>query len=160
MTSSAIQPLTEAAPITFRAGRATISLHKVVDGFHVLTMQGTRRVDAWSCSYPDEHTARVEARRAAKAFMHHRTADALADEYHRLTAAIGNAEDRRRPTGRLQSQREAIQPLRRRVADEDLAARILGTIHAAAAVQTQPPAQRARTWSDLRDEFAATHPSI
>lgn len=154
------QPLTEAAPVRFTAGRATITLLKVHDGFHVQVMQGTRRVDAWSCSYPDETEARAEARRAARAFRQFRTADALAAEHHRLTVAIDSAEKCRRPTGRLNDLRDAIQPLQGRAADQDLAARILGTIRAAAAVQAQPPAQRARTWKTLRDEFAQTHPSI
>jgi len=163
MTSSAIQPLTEAAPITFRAGRVVITLFVVRPGvFRVETRRASTGavIDEWSCSYDSEQTARAEARRAARAFRQHRTADALADEHHRLTVAIEAAEDRRRPTGKLNDQRDAVQPLRRRAADQELAARILGTIHAAAEVQPLEPDARIRTWKTLRDELAPTHPSI
>lgn len=158
-TAPGSQPIPADAPLTFRAGHALIELHRGVDCFSVLTMQGTRRVDEWSCTYPTEEQARAEARRAAKAFRWFKTDTAIAAEYNRLADAIEARRRRRANAADLRDQLAAVQPLQAAARDADLAARILGTIRAAQAVQPLPQAQRTRTWADLRAEFAATHPS-
>lgn len=164
-SSSGPQPIPADAPLTFRAGHATIELHRVVDGFSVVTIQGTKRVDEWSCSYRDERTARDEARRAARAFCHFRTAQALAAEYDRLSAAIDANIERRNADGdqqarELEAKRADIEPFRGfhgRQTRADLIDRWTASRDLMLAIQHLPQEQRLDILDAARDSYDATH---
>lgn len=59
---------------------------------------------------------------------------------------------------RLTAMGDALLPAAERAELAELAARVAATMAHAAEVMAQPVEQRRRTWRDLRDEFALTHP--
>lgn len=101
MTTSTRPPLAYGdAPIVHRVpgSPATVTLQNtgaVESVFRVDVAQGPHQPDGWTCTYGDEQTARVEARRAAELFAVHGTAEATEARRAELTAVI--AEQHRRP---------------------------------------------------------------
>lgn len=159
------QPIPTDAPLTFRAGRALIELHRGVDCFSVLTIIGGRRVDDWSCTYRTEDEARTEARRAAKAFDQHGTDVAIAKAYDqardlaeywtKLRGSFAAAK-----AAEFRALADALQPLRGKAADADLIARMRASLGLAPLVQPLPADVRTSAWGAARQTYDAHQPSV
>lgn len=73
-----------------------------------------------------------------------------------LTTATGEKAARNRML--LADVVQAVKTPQQRAAEADLADRIRATMAAAGSIMPQLPAQRARSWAQLRDRYTATHP--
>lgn len=149
------------ADSTTRAGHARITFQQVRPGvYNITTQQGVLRVDGWSCSYGDPDVAVAELARTVAAFTEWGTDTALAAEYDRLTTAIHAAEQRHLSTGKLQTRREAVQPLTGAARDRELRERWTASRDLMLAVADLPLAERIDAIEAARDSFDATHPQV
>lgn len=80
------------------------------------------------------------------------------DEAQAAAVAAGSNRYSEAKLARLTAMSDALLTAAERAELAELAARVTATMAHAAEVMAQPVEQRRRTWRDLRDEFAETHP--